>query len=486
MNRTRISAFLSIALLLTGCGQGATVSTETSSDTQTAATAPETVMGYNYPDKKFDGHEFVILNMDSYYNSYVNVDIAEQTGETVDDAVWSRNRKVEDTLGIKITERAEHFGDWSELGKTGKLLMQDVMAGDENYDCAYVSVAAIPGIVTEGCLYDLKTIPELNLDEEWWDTDLNSQLELNGKLFCATSPLQLTALDLTWVLLFNKDILAANKLDLPYDIVREGKWTFDRMNEYVSACSNLNGDESFAYSESGKSVYGLAAHNNSRYFMLVAGDNSLLKSVAGTPTFIGGSERLYDTVEKVAALLNTSNGNCIFGDNDLAPGSYYNIFVSNRGAFLTSELKGTHVMRPYDIEFGIIPMPKYNEAQEQYIAYASQSAYRLCIPANSSDPSRTGLILDALSYESKYSVLPLYYDQTICQKGLRDEDSIEMLSLVSDGRRLDVGMVFGFTSAIMNGLKQCVLDGGQNAASVVAANSEAVETQLKALLEKIK
>lgn len=482
------SAVLALLICLTGCEQTSERENDPkeSKETETTTISTETLNEYDYPDKGFDGYEFVILNMDSYYNSYVKVDVGEQTGETVDDAVWARNRKVEDKLGITITERTENFGSWDELNKTGKLLRQDVMAGDETYDCGYVSVAAIPGIITEGYLYDLNSIKTLNLDKEWWDNDLNKQLELNGKLFCATSPLQLTALDLTWVLLFNKSILAGNQLELPYDIVREGKWTFEKMNEYVSKVANLNGDESFAFNETGKAVYGIAAHNSSRYFMLTAGDNALITTdQSGTPRFTGGNERLYNTVEKAAALLSTSDGKCIFGDNDLAPGSYYYIFVNNRSAFLTSEIKGTHVMRPYDIEFGIVPMPKYDEAQECYIAYASQSAYRLCVPSNASDPERTGSILDALSFESKYNVLPLYYDQTICQKGLRDEESIEMLSLVSDGRRLDMGMVFGFTSSLMNGLKQCVLDGGQNAASVVAENSAQVEVKLTELLDKI-
>ena len=55
---------------------------------------------------------------------------------------------------------------------------------------------------------DLGSIPEINLDKDWWDNVLNSEMWLNGKLYAAATPLQLTSLDLTWVLLFNKDMLS--------------------------------------------------------------------------------------------------------------------------------------------------------------------------------------------------------------------------------------------------------------------------------------
>ena len=473
--------------ILAGCGSEPTGGGETSNGTTSAEVTTEA--GYAYPDVNYDGYEFRILNIDNFYNCYVKTDVAEQTGETVDDAVYLRNRKVEDKLGIKISEIAETFTSWNDAAKPGTRLQQSVMSGDDDFDCAYVSMAQNAGIVTGGYVLDLKTVPGLNLDEEWWDTDLNSALELDGKLFCATSPLQLTSLDLTWVLLFNKQILENNKLEMPYDLVREGKWTMDKMYEYVSAIANLNGDDSFSFTESGKAVYGIAAHTaTAPYLFLLAGDNKLVgNDKSGKLTFFGGTERLYNTVEKAAKLLNADDGSSILGDADFAAGAYYYMFSNERAAFLTTELKGTQVMRPYNVEFGILPTPKYDENQENYVTYASENVFRLCIPANAAKPERTGVILDALSYESKYEVLPLYYNQTICQKGLRDDDSIEMLSsYISDARMTEVGLIFGITTSLVNNLKTAIRNGDTNAASIIAAGKDKVETEITDLLEAIK
>ena len=487
-NHNRSLALFLIAVLLAGNLVGCGSEQGTEITTTEPETTPEetTAAGYDYPDVDYEGYEFKILNVDSFYNCYVKTDVEEQTGELVDDAVYTRNRKVEEKLGIRISEQAETFTGWNDRNKPATILQQDVTAGDENFDCVYVSMAGAPGIVTGGYVLDLNKVPGLNLDKEWWDTELNSALEIDGKLFCATSPLQLTSLDLTWVLFFNRKILEQNKLDLPYDLVRDGKWTMDKMNEYVSACANLNGDDSFTFKADGKATYGIAGHNTAPYLMLLAGNNKLIDTdKSGKLVFAGDSERLYGTIEKAAKLLDETNGNVLFGDNDFQEGSYYHIFSSERAAFITTELKGNQALRPYDVEFGILPTPKYDESQENYVTYASENVFRLCIPANASNPERTGIILDALSYESKYNVLPLYYNQTICQKGLRDEDSIEMLSIISGARMTEIGLIFGITSSMVSSLKSAIKSGGEGAASIIASGKASVEKGIEDLYEAI-
>ena len=173
-NHNRSIALILLASLLAGmtaCGSDAPVTDQTTASDQTT---PEetTAPGYDYPDVSYDGYEFKMLNVDSFYNCYVKLDVEEQTGELVDDAVYNRNRMVEDKLGIKITEQAETFTGFNDRTKPATILQQDVTAGDENFDCVYVSMAGSPGIVTGGYVLDLNQVQGLNLDKEWWDTDL--------------------------------------------------------------------------------------------------------------------------------------------------------------------------------------------------------------------------------------------------------------------------------------------------------------------------
>ena len=443
---------------------------------------------YAYPDKDYGGYEFRILNFNEFWSCYVRVDIQEQTGEVVDDAVWKRNRGIEDRFGIKISEITEEFNGGGNSTGVTKLLSSAVMAGDDAYDAAFLPISYGPGVITEGNLVDLASIPEINLDKDWWDNVLNSEMWLNGKLYAAATPLQLTSLDLTWVLLFNKDILSAYDLEYPYDTVREGKWTMDELNGYLTKIANLNGDDSFKYSENGNAVYGIAGHDTGSYMFLVGGGERFIgHDDTGKLVYESPDDRFYEVISKVATIFSTSDGKVLVNSMDLLTdaGGYYNLFYTGRAGFLTTELKGAKVMRSLETDYGILPSPKYDENQQDYITYASENIVRCTVPVTVTDLSRTGVILDALSYESYRDVLPLYYGQTISQKGLRDEDSIEMLNIINDTRVSESGLIFGVTSSLVDSLKNSIKNEKDDFASVVAKNEESVRKKLTKLLESI-
>ena len=480
--------FLALLLATTSCGEPALPVDDT-----TAAPVAETTIapvGYDYPDADYGGYEFKVLNFTDYYNCYVNLDLDEMTGETVDDAVFNRNRRLEERFNFKMVEVKQEFaGAWSNNSKIFTRLQASIMADDDAYDAAYTGLPASTALITDGYLVDLYTIPELQLDEEWWDVSLNKTLELNGRLYAATSPLQLSSLGLTWTLLFNKEMLDEYKLEYPYQLVRDGKWTLDKLNEYFGITANLNGDESFVFNGAGNAVYGIAAHKTTAaYMFLISAGNSLLSHDSkGALVYNGADEHFFNTIDKLVDTLNYSAGHAYFNDADsmTEPSSYYYLFVNNRAAFVTTELKGTHVLRGMKADYGILPTPKYDENQKEYITFASENIHRLVIPVTNDDLSRTGVILDALSYESKKDILPLYYNQTISQKGLRDEDSIEMLNLINSTRMTEVGKIFGITSSLISTVTTAVQEGNKEVASIVATAESAVKANLEKLLDAI-
>ena len=450
-----------------------------------------TEAGYDYPDVDFGGYKFKVINFSDYYNCYVRLDLDEMTGETVDDAVFNRNRRVEDKLNFEIEEIIEEFGGaWGNNNKIYTKLQASIMADDDAYDAAYTGLPFSNGLITDGYLVDLYTIPELHLDEDWWDVSLNKTLELNGKLYAATSPLQLSSLGLTWVLLFNKEMLDDYKLEYPYQLVRDGKWTLDKMNEYFGKTANLNGDDSFVFDGAGKAVYGVAAHTTTAVYMcLVSAGNSLLEQDAkGQLVYNGADEHFYNTVDKLTKTLSYAEGKVYFSDKDslTEPDSYYHMFANGRSAFITTELKGTSRLRDMKADYGILPAPKYDENQKEYITFASENIHRLVIPVTNDDLSRTGVILDALSFESKKEILPLYYNQTISQKGLRDEDSIEMLDLINATRMTEVGKIFGITTGLIDAVTNAVKAGDGSVASTVAGMESSVRESLQKLLDTVK
>ena len=79
--------------------------------------------------------------------------------------------------------------------------------------------------------------------------------------------------------------------------------------------------------------------------------------------------------------------------------------------------------------------------------------------------------------------MPVYYGVRVEQKGLRNEDSIEMLQLVRDNYGLESAQVLGVTSDYINALTNMVQNQESNAASLAASNEATVMAKLDELLK---
>ena len=102
-------------------------------------------------------------------------------------------------------------------------------------------------------------------------------------------------------------------------------------------------------------------------------------------------------------------------------------------------------MRATETDFGILPPPKFDENQPEYIVFSDSFCMNLMlIPVTNTDLDRTGAILEAMSAESKYGLLPAYYDKTLIGKYARDDDSEEMLDIIIRNKVISLDNVFGW------------------------------------------
>ena len=483
MSNKHISALLLLAILTSitaSCGD------ETPDPTPLTETTDEETTEQSWlPEVDYQGYKFRILNFETYLSSYIRVDSQDQSGEKLDDAVYTRNRKLEQALNFTIEEVTMPYAKWN----TDQIALMDrvtnsVMAGDDEFDAAYVQPYFKPSILTEGSLVDLKTVSELKLDEIWWDRSVNSSFTINDKLFAATGALQFMPLDSVWVLLFNEDKLDSLGLEYPYQLVRDGKWTLDKFYEYAQKCTNLNGDESFTWNESGNAVYGIAGHTSVPGAMIYSCDYRFVEPDKDGYKIQMSSERLFNALDKITKLFDSESGIIrVNNNNGTFSDGYIGMFRNGRAAFVTVGLSAVSEYRDMKDSYGLVPFPKLDEDQEKYISQTGVSSQMLGIPATVKDLSRTGTILEALTHESYDSVMPVYYGVRVEQKGLRNEDSIEMLQLVRDNYGLESAQVLGVTSSYISALTNMVQNQESNAASLAASNEATVKAKLDDLLK---
>ena len=108
------------------------------------------------------------------------------------------------------------------------------MAADDAYQLISGYGAYITSVATDGVLANWNDVAGVNFEKPWWNSDIVHEMNVADHLFYITGDLTMTSVEYLFCLFFNKEIMTDNNLEFPYDIVREGKWTFDKMKEYAA------------------------------------------------------------------------------------------------------------------------------------------------------------------------------------------------------------------------------------------------------------
>ena len=119
-------------------------------------------------------------------------------------------------------------------------------------------------------------------------------------------------------------------------------------------------------------------------------------------------------------------------------------FEEDRALFYAEVLSTIINLRSMDTDFGLLPMPKYDEKQVDYITFVNPAASLVGIPIyqkNKENARRSGYILEAMAYYGHEYVMPEYIEKAIKGKSTRDEKSIDMLEILFKHRMYDLGLI---------------------------------------------
>lgn len=484
MKKLKFQRSLSVMLLLAilasaSCGEGVEDDSAETTAQDTTAAVETLPYGYVYPEENYNGYEFSFLNTAT--QSWANVAIApeEMNGDLINDALYQRNERIGSRYNVKIKEYN------IAMGELANSLRQNVSAGDDAYDTYIVPLHLASGVLTEEYLVDLSDVSTLNIDKPWWDQRVNDGLRIGGKLYLTASDISLFPFEATWIIYFNEDIMTDAGLELPYQLVRDGKWTLDKLTEYAKAAAVLNGDDSFKpFNTDGNARYGLSTHTLLPSLVHSAG-SSFAGIKDGKAYFEADSERMLTLYEKVTQLTQSEGA---YYDRDAGYPTTVDVFgeFRNKRFMMIIETLGyISRMRDMDMNFGVLPLPKFDENQESYHGMiANWGSGMTGIASTASDTRRTGIILDALAYDSYLNLMEPYYDTHLTRKGLRNEDSVDMLKIIRETRGVATDVIFGWTSGLSGSLTYSVRIGSDNIVSTIASNKNKILEAINNTLQK--
>lgn len=436
----RITAMIVCAMIvLSSCGEQAAKAEITGESTTQATEAATTEIMPELPDKKWDGYTFNILVTGNTENNWQKDDFKadEQNGEVLNDARWQRNQIVGEQFGITINT-IEKYGGTKGQGDGYKLITKSVMAGDNAYDAAMTCVYDAANLACSGNLRDLNSLPYLDLSKPWWDQKANEDLTISDRMFFTTGDISTADNDATGCYLFSKKVLSDYMLEDPYALVRDGKWTFDKMTEMASSVkADLDGNGKI---------------DSADRFGAIIWDDSIMGAVNGTLGKCAQinadgqleltlyTERIFNMIDKYTDFIYTKDVCYNYQRVSYDITTPVSMFASGQSLFFLQLLDLTSYFRDMETDFGVLPAPKYDEAQDSYgHTIGSWHSMFLCVPAVISDEERTGAVLEALAYQGMELVTPAYYEKTLKGKYFRDDESSEMLDIILSTRVYDPG-----------------------------------------------
>ncbi|MGN1347183.1 MAG: hypothetical protein ACI4V1_10390 [Eubacteriales bacterium] len=452
MKKTFALLLLAAMLLhaLTACGESdanTDAPKETDGDgTQVSGEVVETepeepAITADLPDKTYDGEEVMFLTaLNTGYDWYSSIEIyaAEMTGELINDAVYTRNSQLEELLDVKIAQ--------TRLANCQNIAKESVTAGDDQFDVVMPYINDTISLAVEGYLLDLYNIPYLDLEKPWWDQRANDDLRINGRLFFSTGDIAILDNECTMVMFFNKDLIEQFQLENPYELVRENKWTIDKVNEMsIGVTTDTDGDGKLTNND----LWGISIADNAPIsFYFGSGERIVKADENGELQLVLGSSRSYDVFDKITNLCYSTQVLSRHTSSKTDFDSVCQAFNEGKVMFVTFALVDINGLREAEFEFGILPYPLYDETQAEYnnlistICVSSTS-----IPNTCKNTEVVGVTLEAMAYYSTTTLTPAYYDNALKTRYVRDEESGEMLDIIFATRVYDLGFIFNWGSA---------------------------------------
>ena len=361
-----------------------------------------------------------------------------QNGDAVNDAIYYRNIDVEERLGVKLNFEIIP-GNSSAFREYCQTVMNTVNAGDSSYDALACYLRSAGVLTLQHGLNDLLEVDYLNFEQPWWPSSLTELNTVNDKLFFMSGDIATSLLYQMMFMIYNTELGNDLALTDPQLAAIDGKWTQDMMIA-MSAGAYADLDGSGDKSEGDR--YGLFSylHPNLDIFYMGAGLNYLKPTDDGELKLTDDvlSEKSYAIIDKLNGLYYSSNDGYftkdISDDSVLMAGNalFYNI----TGQLLTKTFYNS------EMSYSILPAPKYDEAQANYLTPVAFTHSMYCIPTSAANADMSGAVLECMASEGYRQVTPALFESSFKYKYSQGENDAKMFEVIRSGIVFDIGRPF--------------------------------------------
>ena len=181
--------------------------------------------------------------------------------------------------------------------------------------------------------------------------------------------------------------------------------------------------------------------------MYAAGIVITAKNDNDVPEYVLDTERAVEAIPLSYQIIGDKNMalnmNSAGGSTDVVENGKM-CFGNGHALFFQECMQCVIRLRSYDVEFGVVPFPMFNEEQGEYYSHMNEVGGMVCIPTSVVDQELedVGAIIETMAAYSVDTLTPAYYDISLISKSTRDEESRPMIELILANRIYDLGYVF--------------------------------------------
>ena len=435
-------------------------------------------------DLKFGGEKVQFL-LENRIGDAVDLFSDELNSDIVNDSVYNRERYVEERLEVDLVP----VYVYPQNGEDYEKEVEKQFAADEDmYQILGYTTFAFTRFVFMNYFNDLQTLNYLDLEKPWWSQTFNEEAEIMDGLYVTTGSISLSLTRAMFAIFYNKSVAEKYSEKIPelndlYSIVDSGDWTYDKFYELSSTIYEDNNGDTLIDDEDTFGI-GITSGIGIDFFWSSFDVNILSGTDDGWFEADIPTEKLYSSLEKIHDLLFNTPGCYSPGYDDAKLNVLSKMMSSDSLLFMNNSLKAIEgaTLRNMQSDYGILPTPKYNSAQNDYYTYAHDSYLAFAIPKTNRNPDTAAAVLEAMASYAYRDTEPAYLDTALKGKYMSDPQSRKMLDLVVDGFKVDAAWIYLETlgAEYPSNFRIMLSDGGTNFAS----KNTSLEKQIKFALKK--
>lgn len=438
------------------------------SDTEAATESP-----YAQLPKENYNREFVILSRDDCLDDYK---IESLTGDLLDDSIYERNVTVANDYGITFVYYEEDGYD-----KVNDSMKLQVSGGLDDYDMYIGHKYSFNALARGNYCYNLGAISSIDLTGEWWDQACYENLSIDGKTYIMTGDINPCSMRISACFTFNKDMmteLGKSPRELN-DLTANGGWTLDVLLQYsTDVTMDLNGDGELNYTND---RFCLSSWMMDVPFSLFYGaGGKFIEMVDGTPELTYTDESVTNIYEKMYNIIVGQKAYYVT-DVSVYP-TTYDVFREGRALFCDITLnKITNFISDMDDAYGILPMPKYDTYQKEYLSFVNGATSMVMVAKTEADPEFVGTIMEAMAVYNYEKVTPNMFQVVTKLQTAQDPESAAMVDYIIRNRIYDLAYYCDFD--VSNLVKDRLAAGEASVASGLKRGRDMAKRALTQLMK---